>query len=50
MKRKKGRLWKTRASVETVLPERGTLLDLRSSVQRMLADEKVKKHVVPSVN
>jgi hypothetical protein len=32
MKRKKSPLWKGRAFVETVLPERGTLFDLRSSV------------------
>jgi hypothetical protein len=50
MKRKKSPLWKARASVETVLPERGTLLDLRSSVQRMPADRKVKEHIVPSMN
>jgi hypothetical protein len=50
MKRKKSPLWKARAFAEIVLPERGTLLDLRSSMQRMLANEKVKGHVVPSVN
>jgi hypothetical protein len=50
MKRKKSPLWKACASVEIVLPERGTLLDLRSSVQRMPADGKVKEHVVPNVN
>ncbi|CAK9883247.1 unnamed protein product [Sphagnum jensenii] len=49
-KRKKSPLWKAHASAETVLLERGTLLDLRSSVQRMLVDGKVKGHVVPSVN
>jgi hypothetical protein len=32
MKRKKSPLCKPNASTETVLPERGTLLDLRSSV------------------
>jgi hypothetical protein len=50
MKRKKSPLWKARAFTETVLPKRGMLLDLRSSIQRMLADGKVKGHVVPSVN
>jgi hypothetical protein len=50
MKRKKSPLWKARASAKTVLPEKGTLLDLRSNVQWMLADGKVKGHVVPSVN
>jgi hypothetical protein len=50
MKRKKSPLWKVSASAETILPKRGTLLDLRSSVQWMLADGKVKGHVVPSVN
>jgi hypothetical protein len=50
MKRKKSPLWKAHASAKTVLPERGTLLDLKSNVQRMLADRKVKEHVVPSVN
>jgi hypothetical protein len=50
MKRKKSPLWKARAYAETVLFERGTLLDLRSSVQRMLADGKVKEHIVPSMN
>jgi hypothetical protein len=50
MKRKKSPLWKARASAETVLPERGTLFNLRNSVQRMLADRKVKGHVVLNVN
>jgi hypothetical protein len=50
MKRKKSPLWKARASAETVLPERGTLFDLKSSVQRMLVDGKVKGHIVLSVN
>jgi hypothetical protein len=49
MKRKKNPLWKIGASAEIVLPERGTLLDLRSDVQQMLVDGKVKEHVVPSV-
>jgi hypothetical protein len=50
MKRKKSPLWKAGASTETVLPERGMLFDLRSGVQQMLADRKVKGHVVLSVN
>jgi hypothetical protein len=50
MKRKKSPLWETDASAETVLPERNMLLNLRSSVQQMLANGKVKGHVVPSVN
>jgi hypothetical protein len=50
MKRKKSPLWNAGASAETVLLEKGMLLDLRSSVQRMLIDGKVKGHVVPSVN
>ncbi len=50
MKRKKSPLWKTGASAETVLPERGTLLELRNGVQQMLADGKVKGHVVLNVN
>jgi hypothetical protein len=50
MKRKKSPLWKARAFVEIVLPERGTLLDLRSSLQRMLVDRKVKGHVVLNMN
>jgi hypothetical protein len=50
MKRKKSPLWKARAFAETILLERGTLLDPRNSVQRMLADGKVKRHVMPSVN
>jgi hypothetical protein len=50
MKRKKSPLWKASVSVEAVLPKRGTLLDLRSNVQWMLVDGKVKEHIVPSVN
>jgi hypothetical protein len=50
MKRKKSPLWKARTFAETVLPKRGTLFDLRSSVQRMLTNGKVKGHVVPNVN
>jgi hypothetical protein len=50
MKRKKSPLWKAHSSTETILPEKGMMFDLRSNVQRMLADGKVKGHVVPSVN
>ncbi len=49
-RKKKSPLWKARASTETVLPKRSTLLDLKSSVQRMPDDGKVKEHIVPSVN
>jgi hypothetical protein len=50
MKRKKSPLWKACAFAEIVLPERGMLFDLRSSVQRMPTDGKVKEHVVANVN
>jgi hypothetical protein len=50
MKRKKSPLWKARTFIETVLLERSTLFNLRNSVQRMLADRKVKGHVVPNMN
>ncbi len=50
MKRKKSPLWKARVSTKTILPERGTLLDIRSNVQRMLTNGKVKGHVVRNVN
>jgi hypothetical protein len=50
MKRKKSPLWSACASAETVLPKKGTLFDLRSSMQWMLAGGQLKEHVVPSVN
>ncbi len=42
-KRKRSPSWRTRTSTGTVLPGRGTLLDLRSSVWRMPVDEQIRE-------